>query len=192
MNLLDIGILIVISLTTVRSFFRGIIQEASALFGIIAGFLIAFYYYKDLAFWLARFVSDYKILLGIFCFIIIFILCLFFIHFLAIILRGAIRLVLMGWLDRALGGLFGLIKGAVIVFFLMTLLMFFIPKSSPLVKDSRLYPSILTLTGKISVLIPMKIKDDFFNKEKELRGYWRDSKSNTQKRQKAPGEEQNR
>jgi membrane protein required for colicin V production len=189
MNLLDISILIIVTLTTIRGIFRGIIQEAATILGIIASFFGASYYYKNLALWLARFVPNHKILLEIFCFLLIIALSMFLFHLLAMMLRGAIRLALLGWLDRILGGLFGLIKGAVIIFFLVTILMLFHPQSGPIVKDSRFFPSILNLTTKLTFLIPDKIKDDFFNKKKELQDIWKGKKRTIRKMEKLTTDE---
>ncbi len=189
MNILDIGILIIVALTTFRGFFRGIIQEAATLFGIIASFFLASFYYKELASWLGRYYPHHSLLAGIFCFILIFVLSFFLFHFFAIIIRKAVHLALLGWLDRVLGGLFGLIKGAVIVFFLVTLLTLFSPKSSPLVKDSRFFPAIQTVNEKLALLIPFKIKNDYMNKKKELQEYWTGKKRTIKKMQKVPGDE---
>jgi membrane protein required for colicin V production len=189
MNLLDIAILIIVVLTTIRGFSRGIIQEASTILGLIASFFLASFYYKDLAFWLDRFIPNHKILLNFFCFIIIFILCIFLFNFLAIITRGAIRLALLGWLDRTLGSLFGLIKGAIIIFILVTILTVFYPKSGPVVEDSRFFPSILSLTERLTLLIPYKIKDDFFKKKENLQDFWKGRKGNIKKLQKTPENE---
>jgi membrane protein required for colicin V production len=172
MNLLDISILIVIVLTTIRGIFKGIIQEAATIVGIFASFFLASFYYKTLALWLTGFFPNHKIMLEILCFVSIFVLGMFLVHLLAMMTRGAIRLVLLGWLDRVLGGVFGLIKGAVIIFFLVTILMLFYPQSSPIVKGSRFFPSILTLTEKITFMIPSKIKEDFLHKKKELQDIW--------------------
>lgn len=189
MNLLDISILIVITLTTIRGIFKGIIQGAATILGIIASFFLASFYYKTLALWLTGFFPNHKIVLLIFCFVLIFILGMFLVHLLAIITRGAIRLALLGWLDRLLGGLFGLIKGAVLVFFLVTTLMLFYPQSSPIVKDSRFFPSILTLTEKITFLIPDKIKEDFLNKKNELQDILKGKKRAVRKMEKLSSDE---
>ena len=49
MNLLDIAILIIVALMTVRGFFRGIVQEAATLVGLIVSFFLAALYYKNLS-----------------------------------------------------------------------------------------------------------------------------------------------
>jgi membrane protein required for colicin V production len=177
MNLLDMGILIIAALTSVRGFFRGIIQETASLFRIFAGIFLSLFYYKDLASLLGRLIYNYKILLQVFCFILIFFLTLFLIRLLAVVMRGAIRLALLGWLDRTLGGLFGLFKGMIIIFCLVSLLMFFNPKGTPLVDHSHLFPFVQALTSKTAVLIPAKIKEDFFNRKMQLNNYWNRKKS---------------
>lgn len=186
MNLLDIAILVIVALMTVRGFFRGIVQEAATLLGLIASFFLAALYYKNLAFWLERFTPNHKIILSFFCFVFVFILCIFLFNFLAILARKAIRLALLGWVDRTLGGLFGLIKGAVIIFVIVTILTVFYPKSGPVVEDSRFFPSILTVTEKLSALIPFKIKDDFLDKKKALQNFWDSKKQDIRKLQRLP------
>lgn len=192
MNILDIGILIIIALTTFRGLFRGLIEEAAGLLGIIASFYLASYYYKDLALWMSRFLSNHQVILEIFCFILVFALGFFLFHFLAMMARGAIRLVFLGWLDRILGGIFGLIKGAVIIFFLITILTVFHPKSNALVKDSRFFPPILSFTGKMALLIPHKIQGDFLNKKKQIQEYWGGKKRFIEKTGKFKDDEESR
>jgi membrane protein required for colicin V production len=184
MNFLDIGILIIMALMIIRGFLKGIIQEAAALFGVLVGLLSASFYYKDLAAWLGRYLPDHRILLAIFCFIVLFVIVLFLIRVLAIMTRGAIRLAFLGWLDRTLGGVFGLIKGMIIIVILVTLLMFFSPKTSTLINESRLFPHLLTMTEKLAFLIPHKIKTDFLDKKRELGEYWSGKKKNVKKLEK--------
>ncbi len=189
MNLLDIAILIIVALMIVRGFFRGIVQEAANLLGLIASFFLAALYYQDLAFWLEPFIPNHSIVLSFFCFVFLFIFCIFLFNFLGIIARKAIQLTLLGWVDRVLGGLFGLIKGAVILFVLVTILTVFYPKSGPVVENSRFFPSILSVTENLTALIPFKIKDDFLAKKKDLENFWDIKKRNIRKLQRLPENE---
>ncbi len=189
MNILDIGILIIIILTTIRGFLRGFVQATAGILGIIASFYLASFYYKELASNTARFLPSHQVISEIFSFILIFFLTLFIFHFLAVMARGAIRLSLLGWFDRILGGLFGLIKGAVIIFFLITILTVFHPKSTVLVKDSRFFPPILSFTEKMVLLIPSKIQDDFLSKKKQIQEYFRGKKRYIEKTGKIRGDE---
>ena len=133
-----------------------------------------------------RFVPNHKIILSFFCFVFLFILFIFLFNFLSILARKAIHLVLLGWLDRTLGGFFGLIKGAVIIFVLVTMLTVIYPKSGPIVETSRFFPSILTVTEKLTALIPFKIKDDFLDKKKALENFWDSKKQDIRKLQRLP------
>jgi membrane protein required for colicin V production len=187
MNLLDIAILIIIALMTVRGFFRGIVQEAATLVGLVASFFLAALYYKNVSSWLERFVPNHTIILSFFCFIFLFILFMFLFNFIGMLARKAVRLTLLGWVDRTLGGFFGLIKGAVIIFVLVTILTVFYPKSGPVVEDSRFFPSILTVTEKLSALIPFKIKNEFLAKKEALQNFWDSKKQNIRKLQRLPG-----
>jgi membrane protein required for colicin V production len=172
MNIVDLAILIILTLLTIRGFFRGIILEITALFGLLISFLLASLYYKSLSFRLARFLSGHEVLLAFFSFALLFILSFFIIRLLARAARGVLRLAFLSWLDRILGGLLGLFKGVVIIMVLITILLFFSPKVSALMRESLLYPSMQTLTGKIIRFIPSSIKEDFQAKRKKWQDYW--------------------
>ena len=158
--------------------------------GLIASFFLAALYYKNLASWLERYIPNHEIVLSFFCFVFLLILCIFLFNFLAMLARGAIRLALLGWLDRTLGGLFGLVKAAVILFIIVTILTVSYPKSGPVIENSRFFPSILTITEKLASFIPYKIKDDFFAKKKDLQNFWDERKQNIRKLQRLPENEQ--
>jgi membrane protein required for colicin V production len=172
MNLMDIAILIVLALMTIRGFSRGIILEMSSLFGFLISFFLAYAYYRPLTFKLIRYLPNYPILLAFLCFILLFFVIYFAIQLLARAARGAVRLAFLGWLDRILGGLLGLLKGVLISMILIGLLLFFSPKSSAMTQESRLYAPIQTLTGKIIYLIPSAFKEDFQTQRKKWQDYW--------------------
>lgn len=186
MNLLDLAILIIVVLIAVRGFFRGIIQEAATLFGIIASFFLACYYYNELARFLLRFTQNYLVVLYFFSFLLLFVLSLFLFRSLGLLIKQMVRLTLFGWVDRVLGGFFGLIKGGVVVFFLITLLTLLLPKQSTIINQSRLFPRVIALTDQLTMLIPDKIKGDFSRKKQELRAYWEEKQQAIKKLQKYP------
>ena len=186
MNLLDLAILIVVVLITVRGFYRGIIQEAATLVGIIASFFLAFYYYNELAHFLLRYFQDYLVTLYFFSISPSSRLELFSVPGLGPGDKKMVQFTLFGWADRVLGGFFGLIKGVVVVYFLITLLVLLLPKQHSLVSQSRLFPSVISLTDQITLLIPGKITEDFNRKKQELRDYWEEKQQSIKKLQKYP------
>ncbi|MBI5583111.1 MAG: CvpA family protein [Deltaproteobacteria bacterium] len=172
MNLLDIAILIVVILITVRGFFRGIIQEAATLVGVIVSFFMACYYYGNLARTLQRFLPGSPALFSILAFIILFGLSLFLFHVFGLLLKKVVHFSLLGWADRVLGGFFGLLKAGVLVFILVTLLTLVLPKTNSLLNNSRLFPWAISLTDHLTLLIPTKIKDDFYQKKQDFLDFW--------------------
>jgi membrane protein required for colicin V production len=186
MNLLDLAILIIVVLIAVRGFFRGIIQEAATLFGIIASFFLACYYYNELARFLLRYTQNYLVVLYFFSFLLLFGLSLILFRAFGILVKKMVRFSLFGWADRVLGGFFGLIKGGVAVFFLVTLLTLLLPKQTALINESRLFPRVIALTDQLTMLIPGKITEDFNRKKQELRDYWEEKQQAVKKLQKHP------
>ena len=186
MNLLDLAILILVGLIAVRGFFRGIIQEAATLFGIIASFFLASYYYNELARYLHGFTQNYLLVLYFFSFLLIFGLSLFLFRIFGLLINKVVHLTFFGWADRALGGLFGLIKGGVLVFFLVTLLTLLLPKQSTIINQSRFFPRVIALTDQLTLLIPGKITEDFNRKKQELRDYWEERQQAIKKLRKYP------
>jgi membrane protein required for colicin V production len=192
MNLLDLAILIIVVLIAVRGFFRGIIQEAATLFGIIASFFLACYYYNELARFLLRYTQNYLVVLYFFSFLLLFGLSLFLFRAFGLLIKQMVRFSLFGWVDRVLGGLFGLIKGGVVVFFLITLLTLLLPKQSAIINQSRLFPRVIALTDQLTMLIPGKITGDFNRKKQELRDYWEEKQQSIKKLQKYPSHDGSR
>jgi membrane protein required for colicin V production len=172
MNLMDLAILIVLALLTIRGVSRGIILEMTSLFGFLVSFFLAYAYYRPLTFKLIRYLPNYPILLAFLSFILLFFIIYFILQLLARAARGAIRLAFLGWLDRGLGGLLGLVKGVLISMILIALLLFFSPKATTLTQESRLYAPMQTLTGKIIYLIPSAFKEDFQVQRKKWQEYW--------------------
>jgi membrane protein required for colicin V production len=192
MNLLDLAILIIVVLIAVRGFFRGIIQEAATLFGIIASFFLASYYYNDLARYLHGFTRNYLLGLYFLSFLVIFGLSFFLFRVLGLLINKMVHLTFFGWADRVFGGFFGLIKGGVVVFFLITLLTLFLPKQNTLINQSRLFPWVISLTDQLTLLIPGKITEDFNRKKQELRDYWEEKQQSIKKLQKYPSHDGSR
>ena len=192
MNLLDLAILIVVVLIAVRGFYRGIIQEAATLVGIIASFFLAFYYYNDLAHFLLRYFQNYRVAIYFFSFLLLLGLSFFLFRALGLLIKKMVQFTLFGWADRAFGGFFGLIKGVVVVFFLVTLLTLLLPKQNSLINQSRLFPWVISLTDQMVLLIPGKITEDFNRKKKELRDYWEERQQSLKKFGKYPHHDDSR
>ena len=135
----DIIILIIISFFTFNGFKNGFIKEALRIVGMTSGFLVAHNFYNKLIPYLEVYIINTS-LLSIVSYLTIFLITLISVNILGIFLQKFFELILLGWLNRLLGTLLGLIKGVVIVSILI-----FILEIAPLEirqklqRDSELY-----------------------------------------------------
>lgn len=189
MNLLDVAIVVVLVLLTVRGFLRGIVQEATTLLGVIVSFFLAAYYYRVLAQLLLQYLPGHSWLLHFLSFIFLFVLSIFLFHGLGLVLKKAFHWSLLGWLDRGLGGLLGFLKAGILIFFLITLLTLTLPKTSNLINHSRIFPWVISFADRMTLLIPGKIQEDFDQKKKGFIEYWTGKRDKVKGLQRYPDHE---
>lgn len=151
MNSLDLVIIIVTSFFLIRGLFRGFILELTIVIGIIAGYLIALNFHALCAVWLTNIFNQIPgSIAQIISFSVIFIAVNIVLRVVAGIITKTLKFAMLGWLNRLLGAVFGIIKSTLIlgiIVFLINLIPFsdtFMEKAGK--KDSVFYP-ILELIG---------------------------------------------
>ena len=113
-NWLDFVIVVTIIWFGVAGMTTGLVREIVTWGAALLGVALAGRYYLKLADDI-RIVHDGATVDDLIAFIAIFAGVVLAGHILGAVLKGAVSLLLLGWLDRAGGLLFGLIKGAIIV-----------------------------------------------------------------------------
>ncbi len=174
MNKLDIIFIVIISVTLIRGFLRGIVKELIGIGGIIAAFLVATNYYPLMEPYLAKVISNSQ-LITIVSYSCLFVATLLVIFFIGSVIRELLKNLSLGWLDSLGGGLFGFIKGVLICSMLLLLLTFAVSPRSNLLAQSKLSPYVTRITQKIIYFIPKSLKNEFKNKTKEMEERWRHS-----------------
>jgi len=111
MNWFDIVLIAVLILSTVVGIWRGFINMVLPLIGIIIGIVLAGLYAPTVGGWLPIDNAEHAAWSG---YAIIMVGTLVVSIILAVILTRFVHLTLLGWLDRVLGGIFGLALGALI------------------------------------------------------------------------------
>jgi len=111
MNWFDIVLIAVLLLSTVIGIWRGFINMVLPLIGIIIGIILAGLYAPTVGGWLPIDNSEHAAWAG---YAIIMVGTLIISIILAVILTRFVHLTLLGWLDRLLGGVFGLALGALL------------------------------------------------------------------------------
>jgi membrane protein required for colicin V production len=171
MNAFDIVVGAILVYGLVRGLFRGLVREVSSIVGVLGGFLAAYSFYANIAGYLAGVVSSstYRNLLA---FLIIFVTVVVLVNVLAIIIKYLLKIVFLGWVDRLGGVVFGCIKAVLIASVLFLALTAFLPKGTPLIKDSCMAPYVSVVSEKLASLVSSEIKRDFGVKLEELKKAW--------------------
>jgi membrane protein required for colicin V production len=102
---------------------RGLIRQALEVIGIVVAFLAAFYFAHLLAVWIdSRISVDYRVSLTIAA-LAIFTGIVIFVHFVGLGLQKLFKLTIMGMFDHLAGGLFGALKGVLLVSMALSIIM---------------------------------------------------------------------
>ena len=131
MNGLDWAILGVMLLSIWLAAVQGFFFEIFSLAGTILGFLLAAWGYQGIASWYLPHVKSAAVadLAG---FLTIFFAIVLLAGIVARVVRRAISAVGLRWIDRFLGGAFGLVRGVVIVTVAVMAIIAFVPDSPQL------------------------------------------------------------
>jgi membrane protein required for colicin V production len=161
MNWLDIIIIITFVASVIGGLATGIIRAVTALIGLILAILMAGRYYGAAAAWLG-FISNQDIanLIG---FVFILILVMVISYILGSILRAVAKTIMLGWLDRLLGGIAGFLIAFLSWSVILALWVKFLGGS--LAADSVLTGILLDKFPVILALLPAQfdIVREFFN-----------------------------
>lgn len=171
MNAFDIIVGVILIYGLVRGLFRGLVKEVSSIIGVLGGFLAAYSFYGTAGGYLSGLVSSpaYRNLLA---FLIIFSAVVILVNVLAMVIKYLLKIVFLGWLDRLGGVVFGFIKGALIASVLFLALTAFLPKGTPLIRESMAAPYVAIVSEKLAAVVSSDIKRDFAAKLDELKKAW--------------------
>ncbi len=115
MNIVDIILLICFVPAVVQGFRKGFISQVIAIVSIIAGAWVSFRFTSDASVWLGQYIQGSEQMLKVVSFAIIFAAAIVALALLGKMLEDAIKLVMLGWLNRLLGVAFSLLKAGLIV-----------------------------------------------------------------------------
>jgi membrane protein required for colicin V production len=115
MNLIDIIILSVLCFFAVKGLVRGLVNEASSLAGLLAGGWLAYRFYPLLAVPIKSALHLPAHLASFLAFIIILLITGVCAHIIGNVITAALRLVMLGSLNRLGGLLIGVAEGALLL-----------------------------------------------------------------------------
>ncbi|MGA2881829.1 MAG: CvpA family protein [Bryobacteraceae bacterium] len=182
MSWIDLVLALVIASSVLTGFAAGFARVGVGFAALIVGMFCGFWFYGIVAAYVIDYVTSRAIanLIG------------FFVILIAVLILGAIvgrilakffKWVGLSWLDRLLGGAFGVVRGFLIAAVMVTVLLAFSPSPPPpSVVDSRFLPYVINVSDVLAAVTPHEIKDSFYATKDKVKAVW--SAHNTRK----PGE----
>ena len=167
MNGLDWVILVIVLVSILLAAAQGFFFEIFSLAGAVVGYVVASWSYHSVAPWFVPYVKNPWIADGA-AFFVIFLCVVVLAGIVARLARWAIKEVGLRWFDRFLGGVFGAIRGALVVMVIVMAFASFSP-ASPLFKESQLAPYFLVLGRGAMWLSPSEFRMKFRAGLEELR-----------------------
>lgn len=162
-NLLDIVLAAVLLLFLVRSVMKGFVRGILGLVGLIAAVLLSAIFYQPLATALAQWLGHQGKMppwLEPTAYGVILVAVLLVFMYLGNTLSKIIRTGPFSAIDRLLGAGVGLIKGILVCFLLINLLVLLVPYGVPAsLQNSWLQPKILQAGGYLISLVPDELTD---------------------------------
>jgi membrane protein required for colicin V production len=179
-NWFDVGLAVLIVISGIAGFRSGLIRVIVGILATIVGLIAGFWCYRMVAVKLAPFI-DSTVAADIIGFFIIFVGAIVLGALMAAILSRLFRRIGLSWINQLLGGVAGLIRGALVVAILATILIAFSPRPTPaFIENSRVLPYASEVAAALADLAPRELKDSFIEQLKNLKELWSEPGSHAQ------------
>lgn len=172
---LDLFFALIIVLSTVFAILKGLAREIISLVALIGGFILAVLYYRIPSAWLVAYCRE-EALADLLGFLIIFVGCILLGIIAAFTVNRFVKAASLKWIDRILGGIFGLLRGWAISSIIVVALIAF-PVQEGLMARSILAPFLLSGARTAVLLVPQDLKDKFNQHYKTVLQKWNESRN---------------
>ncbi len=166
MNWLDFVFLAIILVTTILGIVKGLIRQVIGLVAVVIGLILAALYYHALGAVFQTFMHN-ELLANFLGFVVIFVCVLIVGAILGRLLTKAM-VGPLALINRAFGGVFGLVK-AVLICGILVFAMTAFQIGRPSLEESRLAPFCFSITRAVVNMIPQDLRAKFNSSYKEIR-----------------------
>ncbi|HMD20595.1 MAG TPA: CvpA family protein [Alloacidobacterium sp.] len=167
MALIDWAIVIILIVSVLSAAKHGFFVEAFSLAGIVLGLLLASWNYQKLLPWIDRWVHSPGVAEAI-AFIAIAIAVMVVAGLAGRLIRWSVRSIGLGWADRFIGAIFGLLKGCVLVTLGIMAIAAFLPHATWLDR-SKFAPYFLSAAHEASAVTPAQLGERIRDGVKAIR-----------------------
>lgn len=153
MTAIDFGVIAIILFFLVRGIWIGFIRQMASLAALILGYIFAGRYYEQISPRLSSFIPSPQISFLV-TYALIFLVVFLGVLALGYVLKKVMSLSLLGWFDRFMGGVFGLVKAGVVVTVLFLAMSGLLADTNPLMTDSLASPYLFKSSGMLLSSVP--------------------------------------
>lgn len=166
-NILDLAILALLGFFLVKGLMQGLIREVMGLVGIVAGLFLGLAYYGQLAQLARQALRIEAPWLDAVSFGVILLVVFALVVSLGALITSALAKMRLSPLNRLLGGALGLLKGVLLAYLLLNMLLLLMPFSPPQqLRSSLAAPYVISIGREVMSLAP----DDFIHTLQERSG----------------------
>jgi membrane protein required for colicin V production len=171
-NWLDILLGAILVLSLIGGLKTGLARAGIGFVAVIVGLFVAMWFYPNAAA-LVRTVIHSAAAANVIGFLVLFATVVALGGLISFVIEKLLKVVRLSWLNRLLGGAFGLIRGVVVSGAIVLLFMAFSGKEPPRsVKQSRIAPYVVHATRAMAYAAPREIREGFDQSYTKLKQAW--------------------
>lgn len=181
LNILDIGVLAIMAYFVVRALMRGLVREVLGLLGIVGALFAVALGYAPLSAFLHQLSGEQSFLWDALALTLILVVVFVAFSYLGHVLARLVHSGPFSFLDRLAGGAIGLVKGVLVCYLLLNILLVTLSFHMPdMFRESRLAPRVISMGRTVVDLVP----DDIARKMQDKAGLFKPSSPKTPEKKK--------
>jgi membrane protein required for colicin V production len=153
MTAIDFGVIVIILVFLARGIWVGFVRQLASLAALILGYLFAGRYYEQISPRLSPVISSPQLSFLV-TYVLLFLAVFCAVLVLGFLLKKVISLSLLGWFDRLMGGIFGLVKAGVVVTVLFMVMSGLLADTNPLMTRSLTAPYLAESSSFLLSAVP--------------------------------------
>ncbi len=173
MSLLDWLVALIVAASVITGFMAGFARVGIGFIATITGVLFGFWFYGIPADWFLRHLTSSATAANLLGFFTVFLGCVMLGSLIGTLISKLFKWAKLSWLDRLLGGAFGVVRGSLIAVAFIAVLIAFTPKPTPnWMVDSLVLPYAIDASNLCADLAPHAIKNAFEESMRDIRKVW--------------------
>ena len=158
MNWLDYVLLGILVLSVSAGFMKGLVREVFSLGGVVLGVLFALMFSGQVQPWLEQWIPSPSAAYAA-ALVAIFVATMIAADLISRLISNALKLVKLNFVNRILGGVFGILRAVLIAMVVVLGAQLFLEPGHPVLSESKTVPVLGEISAAIAPLLPEEVRD---------------------------------